>query len=51
MSKRRISVVVNEDLYVEFVTLATIKFRAKKGCISKALEEALKLWIEQNKEV
>jgi len=51
MSRRRISTVVNEDLYLEFVIAATRKFRGKRGCIAKAIEEALRLWVEKNKNV
>jgi len=49
MSRRRISTVVNEDLYLEFVIAATRKFRGKRGCIARAIEEALRSWVEENR--
>ena len=51
MSKRRITVSVDEDLYIKFSVNALRKYKARKGSISKALEEAMELWLEQNKEV
>jgi len=50
MSKRRISAVVDEDIYVEFMAIAVKKFKARRGSISLAIEEAIRMWVEKNAE-
>ena len=40
---------VSEELEKEFRKLAMKKFGYGKGSLSKALEEAVKEWIEKNK--
>jgi len=49
--KKAIHTVVDEDIYTEFITLAMRKMKLQRGVLSTALEEAMKLWIEKNREV
>ena len=50
MGKKRIVTLVDEDVYAEFIALATRKLRIQRGALSIALQEAMKLWIERNRE-
>ena len=48
MSKKRVNITVDEELYIEFATLALRKFKGQRGYIAKAIEEAIQMWVERN---
>ena len=48
--KKVIHTVVDRDIYAEFLLLATRKFKMQRGALSAALEEAMRLWIEKERE-
>jgi len=50
MGRRRIHTVIDEELYIKFATAALRKFRGQRGYIARALEEAVRLWIEENQQ-
>lgn len=41
---------ISKDLSIKFKMAALRKFRNAKGSLTKATEEAMKLWLEDNKE-
>jgi len=45
----RINLVIRDDLEEEFRRTTFEKFGLRKGNISKAIEEAIEQWIEQEK--
>ncbi len=45
----RMLVVIDDDLESEFRRIVAMKYGLKKGALSKAVEEALKLWIEKHR--
>ena len=49
MSKIPVTVLIDEELYMEFSIIALKKFKIRRGFFSKAIEEAMRLWIEENK--
>ena len=51
MSIKRIGGRVDKELWIEFKIAAIKKFEGRQGAISRALEEAIRLWLERNKNV
>jgi len=47
--KRKVMLTIDEELYGEFKVYALKKFRNVRNFVSKALEEALRLWLEKEK--
>jgi len=47
--KKKVMLTVDEDLYREFKIYAIRKFSDVRTFVSKALEEAMKLWLEKEK--
>jgi len=45
----KLTVLIDDEVEKEFRHLVLDKYSAKKGGISRAVEEALKLWIEKTK--
>jgi len=45
----KLTVLIDDELEKEFRHLVLDKYGAKKGAVSRAVEEALKLWIERTK--
>lgn len=50
MDKIKMQVIVEKDLANEFRLVVGQKTGARKGAISEAFSQALKLWIKKNKE-
>jgi len=48
--KKKVMLTVDEDLYREFKVYALKKFSDVRTFVSKALEEAMRLWLEREKE-
>ncbi len=46
--EKRVTIVINEDLDYKFRKMASQKFRFEPKWYSKAIEEAVNLWIEEN---
>lgn len=46
--EKRVTIVINEDLDYKFRKMASQKFRFEPKWYSKAMEEAVNLWIEDN---
>lgn len=46
--EKRVTIVINEDLDYKFRKMASQKFRFEPKWYSKAIEEAVNLWIEDN---
>ena len=46
--EKRVTIVINEDLDYKFRKTASQKFRFEPKWYSKAIEEAVNLWIEEN---
>jgi len=46
--KIKTSVYVDRDLWAKFKKLAMTKYNFQHGSVTRALEEALKKWIEEN---
>ena len=44
----RINIFISDEIEKEFRLKAVERFGGKKGSLSKALEEAVKLWLESN---
>lgn len=42
-------VVLPDELDREFRSLIPLKFGGRKGALSKAVEEAVRLWVKENK--
>ena len=51
MSRKKVSVWVDEELYIQLATLALKKYKGSKGSISRALYEAIVMWVETNRDV
>jgi len=51
MSTKRIGGMVDKELWIEFKVAAIKKYEGKRGAITKALNEAIRLWLEKNKHV
>lgn len=47
---KRVTITVNQDLDYKFRKIASQKFNFKTKWYSKAIEEAIELWIEENPE-
>lgn len=47
---KRINVIIDPDVDLEFRKIASAKMLFQKGWYSKAVEDALKLWIETQKD-
>ncbi len=45
----RMLVVIDDDLETEFRKIVAMKYGLKRGALSKAVEEALKLWIKKHR--
>lgn len=45
----RVNIILSDDLEHLLRLEAGKKFGARKGSLTKAIEEAIKLWIEKNK--
>ncbi len=46
--EKRVTIVINEDLDYKFRKMASQKFRFEPKWYSKAIEEAVNLWIDDN---
>ena len=46
--EKRVTIVINEDLDYRFRKMASQKFRFEPKWYSKAIEEAVNLWIDDN---
>ena len=46
--EKRVTIVINEDLDYKFRKMASQKFRFEPKWYSKAIEEAVNLWIDEN---
>ena len=46
--EKRVTIVINEDLDYKYRKMASQKFRFEPKWYSKAIEEAVNLWIEEN---
>lgn len=46
--EKRVTIVINENLDYKFRKMASQKFRFEPKWYSKAMEEAVNLWIEEN---
>ena len=49
--KKKVMLTVDEDLYREFKIYALKKFGDVRTFVSKALEEAMRLWLEREKKL
>ena len=47
--RKKVMLTVDEDLYREFKVYVLMKFSDVRTFISKALEEAMRLWLEREK--
>jgi len=50
-NKRKVMLTVDEELYREFKLYALRKFSDVRNFVSKALEEAMRLWLEGEKKL
>ena len=46
--KKRVTIMINKNLDYKFRKMASQKFRFEPRWYSKAMEEAVNLWIEEN---
>ena len=46
--EKRVTIVINKNLDYKFRKMASQKFRFEPRWYSKAMEEAVNLWIEEN---
>lgn len=49
MSKKKVMLTIDEELYSEFKVYALKKFRDTRNFVSKALEEAMRRWLEEER--
>jgi hypothetical protein len=47
-NEKRVTIVINENLDYKFRKMASQKFRFEPKWYSKAMEEAVNLWIDEN---
>lgn len=48
MGKTHLHVVIDKELYMKVKELAARLYEHQKGSLSRAVEEALRLWIRRN---